>query len=269
MNISKEKIEKLFKHYEFSFGDETYEFKDEIDKKFHFMNVLAEKINANATKEKLFFFYLLLSCSFKEDIDFSYKSKRAFLRNFIFQKVYQSRYIYRTFEYVSPVSMSLYCPEFYETINELFEGEDVALPYDKNDRNKSVMSEKSKEEMAPFFAVLDEINVEMLKDESENFATILMIEWLKSAEYAVDDEGWFYTAFRKVDVLESDNVVLDYTDLEKFDLDDEMRTSKDFIVWNMLNSRYALSFKHVDKYIAVNDLFFDKIHAFFDKETEE
>ena len=52
----KEQIEKLFKHYEFGFGDENYEFKYEIDKKLKFFNVLADKINLNPTEEKLFFF---------------------------------------------------------------------------------------------------------------------------------------------------------------------------------------------------------------------
>ena len=159
--------------------------------------------------------------------------------------------------------MSFYCPEFYETINEIFEGEDVSLPYDKKDRAHTVMTKEEKEEMAPFFSVLDEIEEEMKKDENLNFTTILAIKWLKSAAYNVEDENWFYTAFRKIEVLESDNVVLDYTDLEKFELDDEMRTSKDAMIWNMLNSRFFLNFKNIDKYIAIDDMFFDKLSDFF------
>lgn len=263
MNILKEKIEKLFKHYEFGFGDENYEFKYEIDKKLKFFNVLADKINLNPTEEKLFFFYLFLSYTLKDEVDFYYKSKKVFLRNFIFKKIYSARYVYRQFDYVSPVSMSFYCPEFYETINEIFEGEDVSLPYDKKDRAHTVMTKEEKEEMAPFFSVLDEIEEEMKKDENLNFTTILAIKWLKSAAYNVEDENWFYTAFRKIEVLESDNVVLDYTDLEKFELDDEMRTSKDAMIWNMLNSRFFLNFKNIDKYIAIDDMFFDKLSDFF------
>lgn len=263
MKISKEKIEKLFKRYEFCFGDKNYEFKDEINLKFRFFNILADKINLNPTVEKHMFFYTLLSYAIKDDVDFYFKSKQAFLRNFIFEKRASNLYFKKAYQYVSPVSLSLYSPEFYETINEIYEGEDVSMPYTLEQKDKVLTSEEQIE-MKPFFDVLDEVKVEMLKNEDENFATIMVIDWLKSAYYMTNDEGWFYTSFRKDDVLKNDKVFLDYKDLDKFNLDNTISANKDMIVWNMLNSRMALSLKQVDKLIALNDLFFEKINLFFE-----
>lgn len=265
MHISKEKIEKLFKRYEFCFGEENYEFKKEIDVKFNFFNILADKINLNTTVEKKVFFYTLLSYAFKDEIDFHYKTKKAFLRNFIFEKRSAGSYRRKAYQYTSPVSFSLYCPEFYQTINEIYEGEDVSMPCTEN-VNIEELSIKEKEEMKQFFDVLDEIKEEMLKNEEENFATIMVVDWLKSACYSTDDAGWFYSSFRKVSVLENDGVKIDYRDREELDINDAIYANKDMIVWNMMNSRYALGLKHVDKFIALNDVFFEKVDNFFSLE---
>ena len=59
---------------------------DHVDKMVPFFALLAKKINLNVSPAKVFFFHLLKYYAVKDDVDFSFKTKERFLRNFIFKK---------------------------------------------------------------------------------------------------------------------------------------------------------------------------------------
>lgn len=73
------------------------------------------------------FFHLFKYYVSEEQIDFHYKTKKRFVRRFIYNEV--GGIIRRKdYSYIDPISLSLYVPEFYETVNEIFEGDNVNLP---------------------------------------------------------------------------------------------------------------------------------------------
>lgn len=117
-----------------------------------FMAMLAEKINNNPTLEKVMFYHLFRDYVINDDIEFHYETKERFLKNFIFER--QAGSVKRKlYNYVNPVQLSLYVPEFYETINEIFAGDDIPLPVFKKESSDPVQ-EKNKERFDNFWNIL-------------------------------------------------------------------------------------------------------------------
>lgn len=262
--LSTNEITSLLKKYDFSYSQN--EVSEELRMKSTFINTLLNKISENPTIEKKFFLNLFLSYVLMEDIDFSYSDKKKFLWNFIFEKRNSVQYFKKAYDYVSPVSMSLYCPEFYETINEVLVGEDVPLPTFKEKSSSSFFDGKEEDfdGLKDFFKVLTELEQDLAKDENNAIPSLLLIKWLKTNPYIVSGKFYdFYSSFRKLDVLQNDNVSLVLTDLKDPLKKHHITSSKDMNVCNMLNSGHFIRMKAIEKYVKVSPLVFEKINSFF------
>lgn len=242
----------------------SFQANSEHAKMKNFIQTLAEKINLSPTLEKVTFFHLFKYYVSEDEIDFHYKTKKRFVRRFIYNEV--GGIIRRkSYSYIDPVSLSLYVPEFYETVNEIFEGENVNLPV----FNKTVVSDVSEENkpaIDAFWEHLHTVISTLLLEPSEHFTTLLLIKFLKDGGDNIpvyDNEGFFYSAFRKVDVLENDDVSL-YLDDDKIDKSSRQRkASKDAIVWNIINPHIRAN--KSQKNILINDEFREKLCEFIDK----
>lgn len=254
---------------DFSFGNDKH-----ISKMVPFFELLAEKINLNATPAKVFFFHLLKHYAVNDDVDFSFKTKERFLRNFMFKKQY-GRVAQKGYQYVNPVWLSMYVPEFYETINATFEGDDVATPVLKR-KGRALYeqhSEESKRKTEEFWNTLTPALAHLDPSLSENAATLFLVELLKDggAELPIqNDAHWFHKAFRQIDVIDNDVFTLDFTCEGYIDFDrGETKVCKDWIVWKLLNERPHLCAKADLKNLEPNQAFFDAVGLFFKEEGEQ
>ncbi len=221
--------------FEFSFNNG-----EEQAKINNFLSVLAEKINANPTLEKVMFFHLFKDYVINDDIEFHYETKTRFLKNFIFE-VRSGTVKRKPYSYVNPVQLSLYVPEFYETINEIFSGDDVPLPVVKK-LNTSSIQEKYKQKFNDFWNKLSPVISKLEENPSDNVATLFFVKLLKEGGHniCIHDAGFFYSSFRKVDVLENDDITLTVSfpsnnpayNIEAF----SEHPCKDVFAWKLLNS---------------------------------
>lgn len=247
---------------------------DHVDKMIPFFALLAEKINLNANPAKVFFFHLLKHYAVNDDVDFSFKTKERFLRNFIFKKQY-GRVMQKSYQYVNPVWLSMYVPEFYETINATFEGDDVATPVLKR-KGRALYekhSDESKQKTEEFWNTLTPALAHLDPSLSENAATLFLVELLKDGgvELPIQNEAhWFYKAFRQTDVIDNDIFTLDFTCEGYIDFDrGETKVCKDWIVWKLLNERPQHCAKADRKNLEPNQAFFDAVALFFKEEGEQ
>lgn len=110
--ISLDKVKSIIEKDRFLFSDGN--------KIIQFLSVLEKKIKeadkSEFDLEKQYFFNLLVSLMIKDDVDIDFKNKQRFIKDFVYDASYFSRM--KAYNFVSPVSLSVYVPEFYETVNE-------------------------------------------------------------------------------------------------------------------------------------------------------
>lgn len=247
--------------FEFSFNNG-----EEQAKINNFLSVLAEKINANPTLEKVMFFHLFKDYVINDDIEFHYETKTRFLKNFIFE-VRSGTVKRKPYSYVNPVQLSLYVPEFYETINEVFSGDDVPLPVFKKESSEPIQ-EKNKERFDNFWKILEPSITELEKNPSDNFATLLFVKWLKDGgdnlSIEPEHEGYFYTSFRQTDVLPNDVITISLafpSKNESYDIKPfTEHPCKDILVWQMLNSFPCYFNEKRHKHIILNREFIQSLN---------
>lgn len=230
-----------------------------------FMAVLAEKINNNPTLEKVMFYHLFRDYVINDDVEFHYETKERFLKNFIFERR-DGSIKRKLYNYVNPVQLSLYVPEFYETINEIFSGNDVPLPVFKKESSEPVQ-EKNKERFDNFWKILEPSITELEKNPSDNFATLLFVKWLKDGgdnlSIEPEHEGYFYTSFRQTDVLPNDFITISLafpSKNESYDIKPfTEHPCKDMLVWKMLNSSPYPYSKKMHQHIVLNREFIQSL----------
>lgn len=263
LNITTEDMIIPKSNFEFSLHEDS-----DHKKIADFIKFLGEKINLSPTLEKVSFFHIFKYYVMEDDVDFHYKTKKRFLRRFFYNQ--RGDMIQRKqYSYIDPTSLSLYVPEFYETINHFFEGDDVNLPvFEKT--IVSPVSKENKEVIDEFWESLNPICSKLLLEPSENFITLLLIKFLKDGGDNIpvyDKSGFFYSAFRKVDVLENDIVYLVLND-DKLDKSSRKKyVSKDAIVWNIINP-FIRNIKQ-NKKILINNDFKYKLQDIVSETIEE
>lgn len=207
-------------------------------KKDLFLISLSEKINKAPTLEKVAFFHLLKHQILLGKINFSHDDKAKFLHDFTYDDdcVSSNKIIFghKTTAYICPVGLSVYTPEFFETINELFTGKDVPIPVLTSIKQQNISDEK----IIHFWEKLTPTIEKLENDPTQNFMTLLLIKYLKQAGNDLPiTADWFYSAFRKIDVIEDDEIYFDFA-LEGYTLGSKGKFtfSKDLFVWKALKS---------------------------------
>lgn len=232
----------------------------EQDKIQKFITLLAEKINNNPTLEKVMFFHLFKDYTLNDDIEFHFETKNRFLKNFIFE--HKNGSVKRkNYDYVNPFQLSLYVPEFYHVINEIFLGDDVPMPVFESMSSSAV----NYEEIEKFWNALKPEISKLEEEPSNNFATLLLVKWLKEGgdNICISDAGFFYSSFRKVDVLENDNISIEIEFPSKNPAYNIQRNfehpCKDMLVWKLLNASPYPYNKKIHQHIVLNKDFMNKL----------
>ena len=260
--ISLDKVKSIIEKDSFLFSDGN--------KIIQFLSILEKKIkDADKSEfdlEKQYFFNLLVSLLIKDDVDIDFKNKQRFMKNFVYDSGAFLRR--KVFSFISPVTLSVYVPEFYQTVNEFFpDGEDLNMPVFKK-KNIPDLSDENDEKLQKFNVMLDDIN--KVAESEDDIATQLLVKYLRSGgkELNLDDGSYFATSFRKYDVIANDRICVKFK-IKKDSEDVEINSSKDMIVWNFLNHRPYPFIKVLDQRLTPSDLFFEKLESFFNKEEEE
>lgn len=207
---------------------------EEKTKATEFMRILAENFNKNLTLEKIVFYTALTNLIKKEEIIIDMNGRGRFLTHvFSNEQSNETSWIDKKCYLLSTLAVQI--PEFFETVNLFFEkGDLVEIPVVNN--SAAELKEVNDPEVIDFWKHFDGIVEEKnnsLKENHDSAFFVLLMKYLRQAGDELCLSDYFYSSFRKFDVIEND--LKTYKTMIR---GKELRIlpTKDMCVWEMISS---------------------------------